>query len=299
MKKVTLLLMSEKGLECLRYIIDKFGADVIDKVYTRPDKSITKDYFNEICNLCKDREIRYFDPEAIKNNGVDIESDLALAISWRWLVDTDKKLVVLHDSPLPKYKGWNPLVTTLINEDPVIGVTAFIADDLVDEGEIVTTATAMIEYPIKIADAITKIIPLYCQVCEVVLNEYLNNGIITNYGSAGLRPQESYSMWREEDDYQIDWYDSAVNIINFVNAVGTPYKGAQTMIPVTGVIRIFDCEQYPDVEIINREKHIGKVIFVEDDKYVVVAGDGLVKINDIQGLGGVQIKAKKFRVRFK
>ncbi len=48
MKKVTLLLMSEKGLECLRYIIDQFGADVIDKVYTRPDASMIKDYYQEI-----------------------------------------------------------------------------------------------------------------------------------------------------------------------------------------------------------------------------------------------------------
>ncbi len=71
------------------------------------------------------------------------------------------------------------------------------------------------------------------------------------------------------------------------------------MMPVTGTVRIFDCEIYPDVEISNREKHVGKVIFVKDGKYVVVTIAGLIKINDIRGLGDVQIKAKKFRIRFK
>ena len=56
-------------------------------------------------------------------------SELALAIGWKKLINSSyQQVVVLHDSLLPKYRGWNPLLTALINGDSRIGSTALIAN---------------------------------------------------------------------------------------------------------------------------------------------------------------------------
>ena len=36
----------------------------------------------------------------------------------------------------------------------------------------------------------------------------------------------TYSLWRDEEDYRIDWHDDAKRIEHFVACVGFPYKGA-------------------------------------------------------------------------
>lgn len=40
----------------------------------------------------------------------------------------------------------------------------------------------------------------------------------------------SYSLWRDEDDYLINWKNDSNDILNFINAVSSPYKGAATYI---------------------------------------------------------------------
>ncbi len=295
MKKVTLFLMGEKGLECLKSIIKTWGAGIIDQVYTITDPGTVRDYCIEIVGECNKNEIlvkgKFTSPK--------INTDLSIAVSWRWLIKTDKTLVVLHDSILPRYKGWSPLVTSLINGEEEIGVTAFIANETVDDGVVIMKQSTHIAYPIKIMEAIHQIIPLYCQLCDSIISTYKEGEEFDYATMEGIQPEPSFSMWRDEDDYRIDWKDSAYEIMNFINAVGYPYKGAVSHIKDKEV-RVLDSELYPDILIHNREKHVGKVILVDDGKYVVVTSDGLLKLNDvIQVVGNFELETDKLRIRFK
>jgi methionyl-tRNA formyltransferase len=56
----------------------------------------------------------------------EICSDFNIAISWRWMLKVSN-LIVIHDSLLPKYRGFSPLVNMLINGEDTLGVTVLFA----------------------------------------------------------------------------------------------------------------------------------------------------------------------------
>ena len=58
-----------------------------------------------------------------------------------------KKIIILHDSYLPEYKGWAPTVNYLINGSKYLGVTAFQATNVVDTGGIYQQLRKKISYP--------------------------------------------------------------------------------------------------------------------------------------------------------
>ncbi len=64
------------------------------------------------------------------------------------------------------------------------------------------------------------------------------------------------------------------------------------------IVKIVESEVVGDLVIEHRERHIGKVIFIEDDKPVIVCGKGLLKVIDVRDLDGNFIKVN-LRSRFK
>ena len=88
----------------------------------------------------------------------------------------------------------------------------------------------------------------------------------------------TYSLWRDDQDYDIDWTRSAEEIRRFVDAVGTPYLGAATRLKQVRA-RVLDADVGEDVRIENRTP--GKVFAVEDGKPIVVCGTGLLKVVDL------------------
>ena len=63
-------------------------------------------------------------------------------------------------------------------------------------------------------------------------------------------------------------------------------------------VKILDCELYQDVSICDRQRQVGKVLFIEDEKYIVITADGLLKLNKVCSWNGEELETKKFRVRF-
>ena len=63
------------------------------------------------------------------------------------------------------------------------------------------------------------------------------------------KPQEeekaTYSLWRNEDDYLIDWNNTSKQIKRFIDAVGSPYKSASSYIN-NKKVRIIAANEYPD-----------------------------------------------------
>ena len=53
------------------------------------------------------------------------------------MIRDKSKLIVFHDSVLPKLRGFNPLVTSLINGYEEIGVTVLYGTEDFDRGEII------------------------------------------------------------------------------------------------------------------------------------------------------------------
>ncbi len=84
--------------------------------------------------------------------------------------------------------------------------------------------------------------------------------------------QASYSLWRDDEDYAIDWSWDAARVRRHVDATGFPYKGAYAMLNGRKA-RITVVEEMKAVSIENKTP--GKVIFMNDKYPVVVTGNGL------------------------
>ena len=87
----------------------------------------------------------------------------------------------------------------------------------------------------------------------------------------------SFSLWRSDDDYTIDWVWSADKIKNFVDSVSFPYFGASSYVESVKV-RIMNVEVASDLQIANRTP--GKILRIDCGTPIVVCGEGLLKITD-------------------
>jgi methionyl-tRNA formyltransferase len=205
-----------------------------------------------------------------------------------------RNLITLHDSLLPKYRGFAPLPNALIAGERETGVSALFASDNYDAGDIICQRRLEIEYPIKIQEAIRRIVPLYAGIASEICSSLAAGGELPRRKQD--ESQATYSLWRDDLDYEIDWRWDAARIGRFIHAVGSPYLGARTFLnqdPVT----IPEAMVEPDVRIENRAA--GKVIFVRDGQPVVVCGSGLLRITHMTTRGGRSLlPLKKFRSRF-
>jgi methionyl-tRNA formyltransferase len=197
----------------------------------------------------------------------------ALAVGWKFLINAPyERIFVIHDSLLPKYRGWNPLVTALQNKDSEIGVTLLLADEQIDHGPIVLQESISVTYPIKVADAMKAIEIKISALVESLFKETDRSNLLLKYQD---EKSASYSIWRNEEDYRIDWTNSSENILTFIDSVGFPYKGASTSLNGE-VLRIVNARVAPDLLVINRIP--GKVWSVENRKPTILCGSGSIEI---------------------
>jgi methionyl-tRNA formyltransferase len=291
--KITLFLMTKRGYQLLSDTVRSYGRLFAHVVIGR-DPALDDDFSAQIQAVCD----TYGIPHSYRGSSPAraIETDYALAVGWRWLINfPQERLIVFHDSLLPKYRGFNPLVTALINGDDRTGVTALFGSDRYDAGPILAQSSIPLRYPLTIAQAIDQIGQCYTETAIRVLQQ-INEG-----RSFGGTPQDegavSYSLWRDPDDYRLDWTCAAEELARTVDATGSPYAGAETLVNGRRA-KIHRATALPDVTIGNRTA--GKVIWMEAGKPVVVCGTGLLRIEELGDAesGASLLPLDSFRTRF-
>ena len=296
MNKFVLFLLGQKGFQVLNASIIGGFKERLQLVIVGKDPQIHNDYFDEIFSLCENHGISCCERKDFVRSSLTHEDHVAFAAGWRWLIkEPFRQILVFHDSLLPKYRGFNPLVTALLKKDSEIGVTALIANKDFDCGDIVGSRRAEITYPVRVADAIHLVSELYFDLAKSLFANVIDAGCLK--GIPQDDAQASFSVWRDDEDYRIDWSWSADAIAHFTNCLSYPYKGASTICDGM-MIRILHAEPVADVEIANRD--VGKVLFVDEEKPVVICGSGLLRImaaTDDEGHNVLPFK--KFRLRLK
>ncbi|MEM7411068.1 MAG: formyltransferase family protein [Myxococcota bacterium] len=234
-------------------------------------------------------------PDALDAHQVD-----AMAmVGWRylvppWLLDAlPRRVLVAHDSLLPKYRGFAPLATALIQGDPEVGVTVFLAEPEVDTGDVIAQHRTRVGAHHAIGDLMTRVIPLYVEgVCEGVRGLVAGNLVATPQDDS----QATYSLWRDEEDYFLDWTESAERLERTVRALGPPLGGARARV-AGQVVQIEAVTVEPDLPFEVRQ--VGKVWRIaEGGEPVVVCGTGLLRITRLTGPEGSLLPWKTLRVRF-
>ncbi|OXB20771.1 hypothetical protein B0A80_17745 [Flavobacterium tructae] len=267
---IGLFLMGKKGFKSLDFILEKKGSFDIKYVVCSRDNSILEDYFKDIYDLCSRNNIKFFERSFFED---DSNVDIIFAVGWRWLMHENlNKIIVFHDALLPKYRGFNPLVTALIEGDTEIGVTALIANEKMDSGDIVGQEIIEIKYPIKIEKAIDYVSELYSVLMYKIIINYINKDLSRRVQDEN---EATYSLWRNNDDYRINWSESSSRIERFVNAVGFPYNFASAIYDGKE-IKILEVTETQDLKIINRVP--GKIFQILENKPLVICGEGILKI---------------------
>ena len=268
-QKLVLFAMNEKGCAVLRSLIDSVGADSLAAVVAQQDLAVERDYFRDIVDLAASTGIR-----TLARGEPLPPHSFSVAVGWRFMIPTEPRLVVFHDSLLPRYRGFAPLVNALINGEPAIGVTALWGAERYDAGPIIDQAAIAVSYPLAVRDATTALIPLYQQLANDIVQRLLAGEEVIGYEQD--ESKATYSIWRDEDDYLVDWTQDAGYIARFIDAVGSPYRGACAHVgPRT--VRILQAEAV-SADLTLEIRHPGKVFSISDGIPTIVCGEGLVRL---------------------
>ncbi len=284
--------MTQKGFDVLNSLITSQQTQFIDFICIGKDSNLEDDCSDKIKKLCEIHSIAYFFKESLLEK--KINSDFYIAISWRWLLDLPN-LIIIHDSVLPKYRGFAPLVNMLINGENEIGATALFASEEYDKGEIIAQEKITIQYPITIAEAINVVGNLYVN----LVNQIISQGVSNSFQPKVQNENEAtYSLWLDQDDYFIDWNWTAEKIKRKIDACGFPYDGAKTILE-NDIIVVEKAEVEQDVQIENRT--VGKVIFVKENCPIIVCGKGLLRLTAAKNVNTKEniLPLSKFRLKFK
>jgi methionyl-tRNA formyltransferase len=185
-------------------------------------------------------------------------------------------------------------VTALINGDLEIGATLLFGVENYDKGNIVFQSKVGIQYPLKINDAIKILSNIYSSLLSDLLLHICESKILPS-----ITQNEnfaSYSLWRDEEDYFINWNEDSLYIKRFIDSVGFPYKGACCYYEKK-LIRIEEASIVADLKISNRIT--GKAIMKEKNCPIIVCKSGLIKIDKAIYENGDEVTFKNFRIRLK
>jgi methionyl-tRNA formyltransferase len=162
-----------------------------------------------------------YDEEVLK----DFRPDLVLFYGWSWHVAeriiNDYKCLMLHPSPLPKYRGGSPIQNQIINGEKSSKVSIFLMNNEIDAGDIVAQENISLEG--SIYDIFNRIedagIRLTLNLIDIGLNP-----VAQNHGEA------TYCKRRTPEDSEITLEELSVRKANYlfnkIRMLGDPYPNA-------------------------------------------------------------------------
>lgn len=225
-----------------------------------------------IATLCAEHGYRCCRAAALAPDALR-SADLIFVGGWQYLHATfDARYVVFHDALLPRYRGFAPTPTALINGESRIGVTAIAMSDVMDAGPIYTQHALSIAYPTTSREAYQALRDVYSACARDVVDAW-------RAGTLTATPQDetaaTYSVWRGADDLRIHWALDAARIARFVDAVGWPFEGARSMYRGREIV-VRRVEVAADLYF--EERHPGKIWAIRSNHPEIICGSGMLRI---------------------
>jgi methionyl-tRNA formyltransferase len=301
--KLGLMISGEKGFRVLETLVEK-KSNCIGFVVSFKEVNMMESYYEVIIRFCNYHKIPFYSWEKFKYslNDLIINNSVTeiIAISWKYKIDISinkflrNGLIIFHDSLLPKYRGFTPTPTAIINGENIIGVSVIFANDFIDSGDIILQEKILIDDNMYI-DEIIKLQSLKYSELTLKLLSMLESNSITSYPQDDSKA--SYSVWRSPDDCKINWYLSSKQIYNLIRAVSNPYPGAYTFMNGKKIY----VWKSTIIEDKNFEiRYPGKIWCIdENNNPVIICGDGLIKLINVTDENMNKICFDKLRVQLK
>ncbi|MEU4088382.1 methionyl-tRNA formyltransferase [Streptomyces aureus] len=161
----------------------------------------------------------------------DAAPDIIVANNWRTVLPPEvfglpeHGTLNIHDSLLPAYAGFSPLIWALINGEREVGVTAHRMNAELDAGDILIQRAV----PVGATDTVTDLFHRTVDLITPVVTESLD---LIASGRARWIPQDrsraSFFHKRSLEDSRIDWTWPAEDLERLVRAQSDPYPNAFT-----------------------------------------------------------------------
>lgn len=221
------------GRKTLQALIDSEHEVVLSVTHPASESTYKAMWSDSVEDLAREHGIAVHVTERADAETIDLvkraEPDLIVVNSWyTWMPAELYNLpphgtINLHDSLLPKFTGFSPVLWALISGASETGLTVHRMDEGLDTGDILVQKTL----PIGPKVTGTELVLAGMELIPEALDEALTT--IAN-GTAVWTPQNradtTYFHKRTDRDSRIDWTWPAVDLERFVRALSAPYPQA-------------------------------------------------------------------------
>ncbi|MFJ3882544.1 methionyl-tRNA formyltransferase [Streptomyces sp. NPDC090077] len=224
------------GHRTLKALLESAHEVVMVVTHPKSEHAYEKIWSDSVAELAEENGV----PVVIRNRPDDEElfqllkeadPDIIVANNWRtWIPPRVYGLprhgtLNIHDSLLPKYAGFSPLIWALINGEPEVGVTAHMMDEVLDAGDIVDQRAVPVGPTDTATDLFHKTVDLIAPVTVGALDRIAAGE--TEFTKQD-RSQASFFHKRAEEDIRINWEWPAEVLERLVRAQSAPYPAAFT-----------------------------------------------------------------------
>ncbi len=224
------------GHRTLQALLESEHEVVLVVTHPRSDHAYEKIWDDSVADLAAEHGVPVLlrerpDDEELVTALKDADPDVIVANNWRtWIPPHIFTLprhgtLNIHDSLLPAYAGFSPLIWALINGEPEVGVTAHLMNDELDAGDIVLQRSV----PVGPADTTTDLFHRTVDLIGPIAVDGL--ALIasgqTEWGKQD-RSKASFFHKRSVEDSRIDWTWPAEELERLVRALSDPYPSAFT-----------------------------------------------------------------------
>lgn len=237
---------------------------------------------------------RRIGPDAEREICGELRPDLILVVGWRTMIAREVVefprfgCLGVHDSLLPRGRGFAPTNWTIITGADRGGVTLFHMADDVDAGDIVG------QREIEVTPRMTAP-QLYARVIEETVGVVLEHLPALLAGTAPRVTQDhaqaTFYCARRPEDGVIDWTAPTAVIDRLVRGLAHPYPGATTTLDGAS-FTVWEAEPVEPAPIYEGRVPGRPVAFGEDGSVDVLTGDGVLRLLRVQRGEGPMLPAR-------
>jgi len=254
-------------------------------VFLKEDEHEVLKYSSDLLEIAQQYDIPAQCGKKISSESLEIlkslELDFIVVCGWRYIIDTSLNnyvklgMLAVHESLLPKYRGFAPINWAIINGEKETGVTIFkIEEGEVDSGKILKQNKVIIEDTDYAFDVYEKIIQATIDAYHDIFEDYLNNSISFQEQDEA---KATYTCKRTPLDGKIDWTKDSSTVFNLVRALAHPYPGAYCVLGNdTYHIRKVRLGDFNTKKYVGRI--VGRVVKIDSEGIEVLCGEGSLKI---------------------
>lgn len=226
------------GHRTLQALLDSDHEVALVVTHPRSDHAYERIWGDSVAELAEKHDV----PVLLRNRPDDPElltalrearPDILVANNWRtWLPPELFDLpphgtLNVHDSLLPSYAGFSPIIWALINGEERVGVTAHRMNAELDAGDILVQRSVAVGPTDTATDLFHRTVDLIAPIVRESL-DLIDSGRAASHWQPQDRSRASFFHKRSLEDSRIDWRWPAERLERLVRAQSDPYPNAYT-----------------------------------------------------------------------